>query len=106
MFLPKDDYGITRFMPLPSYLEAGKFKLQKDLLNIDSSDEAGGNDKERYIFTYQKIKELGKHEISLLHFAAIGIVVSLSEESCKQILTDIFSGLVELSRRTGKEARL
>lgn len=42
----------------------------------------------------------------MLHFAAIGIVTSLSEEACKSILTDVFSALVELSRRTGKEARL
>ena len=71
MFLPKDDYGITRFMPLPSYLEAGKFKLQKDLLNIDSSDEAGGNDKERYIFTYQKIKVRLYFKVHL--YSTIGI---------------------------------
>lgn len=41
-----------------------------------------------------------------MHCAALGIVTSLSEEAVRQILTDVFAALVEVSRRTTKEASL
>lgn len=41
-----------------------------------------------------------------MHLAALGIVANVSEELVRQILTDFFAALVEVSRRTTKEARI
>lgn len=41
-----------------------------------------------------------------MSFAAIGIVAKVSEDLCKQVLTDFFSALVEVSRRTLKEVKI
>lgn len=35
VFLPPDDGGCVRYMPLPSFLEAGKFKLQRNASHLD-----------------------------------------------------------------------
>ena len=41
-----------------------------------------------------------------MSFASISVVTEVSAEQARKILTDIFQALVEISRRTTKEARL
>jgi len=42
----------------------------------------------------------------MMSFASLAIVTNISVELCRRILTDIFQGLIDLSRRGHKEATL
>ena len=42
----------------------------------------------------------------MLSFASISIVTSVSKDQVKRVLTDFFSALIEISRKTQKEARI
>ena len=42
----------------------------------------------------------------MLSFASLSLVTSSTKEQVKRVMTDIFTALVEVSRKTGKEARL
>jgi hypothetical protein len=41
-----------------------------------------------------------------MSFAALSMVTQVTEENCRKVINDFFSALVEISRRTTKEARI
>ena len=47
-----------------------------------------------------------KGEQALVSFAALSLVTSSTKEQVKRILTDFFTALIDVSRKTNKEARL
>jgi len=52
------------------------------------------------------MKEFNKSEMMQMSFAAIALVTKVPEEQARHIISDFFRGLVEVSRRTTKEARI
>ena len=44
--------------------------------------------------------------LALVSFAALSLVTSSTKEQVKRILTDLFTALIDVSRKTNKEARL
>ena len=42
----------------------------------------------------------------MLAFASISLVTNSTKEQVRRILSDIFTALIDVSRKTGKEARL
>ena len=47
-----------------------------------------------------------KSEIAQISFASLSLVTSSTKEQVKRILTDLFTALVDVSRKTGKEAHI
>ena len=47
-----------------------------------------------------------KSELALISFASLSLVTSATKEQVKRILTEFFTGLVDISRKTGKEAHI
>ena len=47
-----------------------------------------------------------KGQLVLLSFGALSLVTSSSKEQVKRCLSDLFTALVDVSRKTGKEAQL
>lgn len=71
-------------------------------LNESSSDAQA-----QYSSKYQdKLSSTPKGEVAILSFASLSLVTSSTKEQVKRILTDFFTALVDVSRKTGKEARL
>ena len=47
-----------------------------------------------------------KSELALISFASLSLVTSSTKDQVKRILTDLFTALVDVSRKTGKEAHI
>jgi len=41
-----------------------------------------------------------------MSYGALGLVTQVTDDNCRKIISDFFSALIELSRRTTKEARI
>ena len=42
----------------------------------------------------------------MLSFASLSLVTNSTKEQVKRIITDVFTAMIDVSRKTGKEARL
>jgi len=83
---------LIRFYPSPEYLEAGKFKLLRDILK-----EKGSSD---YAAYYLKKHNGGCEEgsaaegvipkVLMLNFGALAMVSGVKAEQAKQYITDLF----------------
>ena len=87
-----------RFLASPEYLEAGKFRLPRDVLK-----EKGSEDYSKF---YEKITGCQEGEMPVLNFGAIAIVSGLKADKAQTYLTDLFALLIENSRKTTKEVRM
>ena len=79
-----------KFYPSPDFMEAGKFKMGRDLRK-ELSDSQSNNYRELY-------ESLG--EAQLLPYQSIASVCDISAEQAKQLVVDIFSGLIEVNTKT------
>ena len=95
LFVPCGDSVV--FYPSCEYLEAGKYKLPKSILK-----EKGERD---YASFYASLLEKYVDNVKL-NFGSIGIVCGIKADQARQILTDIFAGLIELCRRLTREVKL
>ena len=59
-----------------------------------------------YASHYASVIEKHSDNVVKLNFGSIGIVCGIKAEQAKQILTDIFAGLIELCRKQTGEVRL
>lgn len=60
-----------------------------------------------YSAKYQeRLQSTPKSEQVVLSFASLSLVTNATKEQVKRILTDMFTALIDVSRKTGKEARL
>lgn len=96
LFVPTEDSII--FYPSVEYLDAGKYKLPKSILK-----EKGERD---YASFYPSIEQKFSDNMVKLNFGSIGIVCGIKAEQARLILTDIFSGLIELCRKHTREVKL
>lgn len=97
----------VRFYPSPEYLEAGKFKLLREILK-----EKGSQDYLR--FYNSKVESVTRGEtasvegrpIVSLNFGAIAMVSGVKAEQAKQFLSELFALLIETNRKLTKEVKL
>ena len=60
-----------------------------------------------YSAKYQeRLQSSAKSNQVVLSFASLSLVSNATKEQVKRFLTDIFTALIDVSRKTGKEARL
>mmetsp|Transcript_8219 Transcript_8219/g.9949 ORF Transcript_8219/g.9949 Transcript_8219/m.9949 type:complete len:295 (+) Transcript_8219:152-1036(+) len=106
----KDANGDVMYMPSPDYLEAGKFKLQRGMGSVCSKlglAEGAIDQMERYSQAYYgKLQSTVRSEQAQISFASLSLVTSSTKEQVKRILTELFTALVDVSRKTGKEAHI
>ena len=71
--------------------------MAADSANVMDSYSAKYND---------KLESTPKSDQILLSFASLSLVTNATKEQVKRLLGDIFTALVDVSRKTGKEARM
>ena len=84
----QDQATTCKFYPSPEYLEAGNFKMHRDLYQ-----EFNGS---TYPLFYNHL--LKDKDIIPVNFSSIAMVCNIKTDKAKGILTDIFSCLIELGR--------
>lgn len=97
-----DDETI-KFLPTPDFLEAGKFKLPRNVLKDKGSDEY-------HKYYSSKVEKQtaaeGQSQLSIVNYASLAFVCGLKSEQAKEYVTDMFAQLVEVNRKQSKEVKL
>ena len=120
IFFKINSQASVQFLPSPEYLEAGKFKISRHAKMVDTQNL--NLNKLYYRESYDQLLAVSdyytlfdrpseclgykKSDLALVSSASISTVTNVSKDKVARILTDFFQGLIEVSRRTNKEAKI